>query len=50
MGLNLGTEVGAIPRYLWDVAQVNIKSELQAVSDAQKALNPDYEFIKRQDW
>lgn len=42
-------EVGAISRYLWDVAQENIKDLLQAVSDAQAILNPDYKFFVEQD-
>lgn len=42
-------EVGAIPRYLWDVAQENIKGLLEVVSIAQTILNPDYAFVVEQD-
>lgn len=42
-------EVGAVPKYLWDTAQENIKGLLQAVSDAQAILNSDYEFFVEMD-
>jgi len=37
-------ESTAIQAYLWVIFQKGIKAALQAVSDAQKAINPAYEF------
>lgn len=40
----INPESGAIPRYLWDTAQDNMKSILEDVSTAQAAINADYAF------
>ncbi|MCK5613745.1 hypothetical protein KAR91_68405 [Candidatus Pacearchaeota archaeon] len=43
MGI-INPEVGAIDQYLWVKAQEGIKLSLEAVRDAQKAINNDYDF------
>lgn len=43
MGI-INPEVGAIDNYLWVTAQEGIKTTLEAVRDAQKLINPDYDF------
>lgn len=40
----INPEVGAIDNYLWVKAQEGIKLSLEAVRDAQNAINTDYDF------
>ena len=45
----INPEMGAIPRYLWDIAQDGIKEILEEVSTAQAAINSEYEFLVEND-
>lgn len=45
----INPESGAIPKYLWDTAQENIKEILEDISTAQALLNSDYAFTVTSD-
>lgn len=45
----INPEPGAIPKFLWDVAQEDIISVLEEIRDNQAAINPDYSFEVKHD-